>query len=172
MATLNQIQMSFAPAEDRLLLRISATDGTEYRFWLTRRYVQLLWPVLTKILANHPQVREQVTNQAKETVLSFQHEQAVQQADFKQSFKEHPAALPLGDAPLLLAKAQLKPGPDAGNTLSLLPEQGQGIDLAMNTEMVHAFVRLLITTTAKTDWALNLGNTSVDIPTQSAPLKH
>ena len=54
MAKLSQIQVSFAPAEDRLLLRVSTDEHTEFQFWLTRRYVRLLWPILEQMVAVTP----------------------------------------------------------------------------------------------------------------------
>ena len=50
MSGINQIQMRFVPLEDRVLWRLNTVDSSGYQFWLTRRYVKLLWPVLLKML--------------------------------------------------------------------------------------------------------------------------
>ena len=49
MGKLAQIQIRFAPVEDRLLMRLSTDDGAEFRFWLTRRYVRIMWPILHQL---------------------------------------------------------------------------------------------------------------------------
>ena len=40
---LHQMTMSFSAEDDRLLLRLSTRDMTEYQLWLTRRFVKVLW---------------------------------------------------------------------------------------------------------------------------------
>ena len=46
---LHQIRIDYHQEQDRLLLRISTDDSSELRFWLTRRFVKGLWPVLMKM---------------------------------------------------------------------------------------------------------------------------
>jgi hypothetical protein len=41
-SALHQITMSHSAEDERLLLRISTTEKNEFRFWLTRRFVQVL----------------------------------------------------------------------------------------------------------------------------------
>ena len=43
---LHQMNVSYFPVEDRLLLKISSRNDDEYRLWLTRRYAQLLLKIL------------------------------------------------------------------------------------------------------------------------------
>ncbi len=49
---LHQLTVKYVPTEDRLLLRIGTTAKTEYRLWLTRRFVAALWPSLGGQLAD------------------------------------------------------------------------------------------------------------------------
>jgi hypothetical protein len=37
---LHQIRIDYHQEQDRLLLRISTNEGSELRFWLTRRFVK------------------------------------------------------------------------------------------------------------------------------------
>lgn len=46
MAKLKLIQVEFSAAEDRLLLHVSGNDGLAYRFRMTRRFVNLIWPTI------------------------------------------------------------------------------------------------------------------------------
>ena len=47
---LKQIQITYQPAEDRLLLRLSGGERDEFRFWLTRRLVSVMAEPLRKHL--------------------------------------------------------------------------------------------------------------------------
>ena len=77
MTAINQLQMSYSPEEDRVLLRLNTTSAEEFRFWLTRRYCQLMVPALGAHRAAAPDVSNQVspvsyTNlRAHETVLDL-----------------------------------------------------------------------------------------------------
>ena len=63
----------------------------------------------------------------------------------------------IGDAPALLAKAKGKKGDKGVQMLSLHPRQGPGINMTLDTKLLHIFSRLLRQAVAKTDWEMNLG---------------
>jgi hypothetical protein len=46
--TIHQMQIRPDEQEDRLMLRLSTTEGAEFRFWLTRTFVKKLWGMLLK----------------------------------------------------------------------------------------------------------------------------
>ena len=48
---LHQMTVKYLPTEDRMLLRIATSEKTEYRLWLTRRFIGILWPALGGQLA-------------------------------------------------------------------------------------------------------------------------
>lgn len=153
---LHQIQIQFVPREDRILLRIKTTDKSEFRFWMTRRYVKLLWPVVVKMLEADQQIQLQENQAAKSAVLSFQHEKALQKGDFSTQFSEDSSNLPLGETPILLAKIQLKRRNDGGNLLCMHPEKGEGIDLGLNEVLLHSFSKLLADAVSVSDWDIDL----------------
>ncbi len=47
---IHQLQLAFDAAEDRLLFRLSTTAGEEFRVFLTRRFVKMLWPHLVRTM--------------------------------------------------------------------------------------------------------------------------
>ena len=51
--------MGFSAEDDRLLLRLSTRDRTEYRLWLTRRFVKVLWGALIQTLEKTPEASPQ-----------------------------------------------------------------------------------------------------------------
>ena len=156
MSGINQIQMSFVPVQDRILMRMSTVSSEGFQFWLTRRYVKLLWPLLLNMLAKDNLVLLQESDEAKKEVMSFLQEEAAQNMDFSQSFEDNFDSLPLGDKPVLLAKAGAKTNENGAQVLSLHPESGQGIDLALNQQLLHSICKLLQDTVSKTDWDLDL----------------
>jgi hypothetical protein len=160
MPQISQIQVAFSPLEDRLLLRVNTGDRKEFRFWITRRYLKLLWPVLLKMLADNPQVRLQASVEARQTVLSFLHEQAISQADFSREFEESDSQLPLGSTPLLLARIQVKHDAQERQVLCLHPEQGKGLEIAVNDKLLHALSRLIIEAATGCGWDLALVKTA------------
>ena len=157
---IHQIQIRHDEPEDRLLLRLSTTDNNEFRFWLTRRFVKRLWAMLVQMLEWDQAVRQQVDPETRRTVLDIQHEGYSQQANYAKRFEEAtqevPRSLPLGNVPLVLAKAKGKKGEKGLQLLSLHPQQGEGIDMTLDTKLLHIFTRLLRQSVAKTDWDINL----------------
>lgn len=157
---IHQIQIRHDESEDRLLLRLSTTDNNEFRFWLTRRFVKRLWTMLVQMLESDQAVRQQADPATRRTVLDIQHEGYSQQANYAKKFEEStqevPRSLPLGEAPMVLAKAKGKKGEKGMQLLSLHPLQGQGIDMTLDTKLLHIFTRLLRQGVAKTDWDINL----------------
>lgn len=148
--------MSFIPAEDRILFRLNTVDSAGFQFLLTRRYVKLLWPVLITMLAKDEQISGQQSDQAKREVLSFQHQEAAQKMDYSQDYQAQNEQQPLGDDPILLGKISVKNHEDGTQVLSMHPETGQGIDLALNQTLLHSICKLLQDTVAKAEWDMDL----------------
>ncbi|QLQ33522.1 MAG: hypothetical protein HZT40_20145 [Candidatus Thiothrix singaporensis] len=60
MAAPSQIQARYVEEEDRILLRINTVADEEFRFWLTRRFLRRLSPVLQEGLMSSPTARQQL----------------------------------------------------------------------------------------------------------------
>jgi hypothetical protein len=157
---IHQIQIRHDENEDRLLLRFSTTDNCEFRFWLTRRFTKRLWKMLLQMLEWDHAVRQQVDPATRRTVLDIQHEGYARQADYARPFeeppRESPRRMPLGEAPVLLARARGRKGDNGLQLLGLHPLRGQGIDITLDTRLLHVFARLLREQVAKTDWDVDL----------------
>jgi len=156
MSQINQIQISFVPLEDRLLLRMNTADSSGFQFWVTRRYLKILWPVLLEMLQKDEQITVQQSEVAKKEVLSFQHQEAAQKMDYSKDFESTAQQQPLGDEPVLLAKVSIKPNEEGGQTLCMHPDQGQGIELALNQTLLHSICKLLQDTVANAEWDIDL----------------
>lgn len=154
--SIHQIQVRYDETQDRILLRLSTTDGSEFRFWLTRRFVKRLWGMLVQMLEWDQAVQQQHDVQTRRTVLDIQHEGYARQANYSKNFEETPRAMPFGEAPVVLAKARGKRRDSGTQVLSLHPQEGQGIDVTLDTKLLHIFSRLLREAVAKADWDMNL----------------
>ena len=166
MGQLHQIRLQYDAQQDRGLLLVSTQARSEYRFWLTRRYVKLLWPVLTKLVESDEQVQRQTDQQAKKAVVSFQQEKALDESDFSTAYEKQGLSQPLGAAPVLLAKIQVKQTENGARLLCMHPLNGQGIELAMNAVLLHSLCKLVRDTVQVAGWDLELGPSQ---PTADAP---
>src|SRR5688572_719574 len=151
---IHQIQIRFDETEDRLLLRLSTTDNCEFRFWLTRRFTKRLWKMLVQMLEWDRAVMQQMDPETRHSVLDLQHEGYSQQANYAQEFEERPQGaprrMPLGEAPVLLAKAKGTKRNDGVQMLGLHSLQAQGVDITLDTRLLHIFTRLLREQVTKT----------------------
>ncbi len=157
---LEQFNASYDALQDRIQLKIRASDEAEYRFLITRRFLSLLWPLLMKMAENFSARNAPDDPLTRSTLAEMAHGNAVNQADFSSEYKEG-SQFPLGVEPVLLAKISLRPLTGNTQTLILLPIQGQGINLNLDEKLVHVLARLLQQTATATDWALKLDVPSV-----------
>jgi len=97
MSGLRQMNISFDPVEDRLLLRITAGEPgnlDEYRIWLTRRFVQIVWKVLDQAIASEPVTDPRVPQESAGALREFKQAAALAEADFATPFAaEEPGPL-------------------------------------------------------------------------------
>lgn len=163
MSRINQIQIRYAPLEDRIVLRLNTEEASEFRFWITRRYAKLLAVSLLKLLHSSADVQVHKEEGVKKAVMSFKHEEALSQADFAKSFQAQPKNLPLGNAPILLSKLTVKQTPDGKPMLCMYPEQGQGIDLALQPQLLHSISKLFADALEASDWGVEF-----DLPVNGA----
>lgn len=156
MSQLHQMQLSYVSEEDRILLRMNTRARQEFRFWVTRRYVDLLWKTITQVVEKREIQETQVKDELKKaTQIQEKHEQQVEKSDFQTQYQES-TYLPLGEAPALLFSAGIKPDPNGRALLCMHPKDGQGIELMLNDQIVHSFCKLLVDTCEKANWGLSL----------------
>jgi hypothetical protein len=161
MGQLKQMQIVFVPVEDRLMFRVNTSNRQEFRFWMTRRYVGILWKAVLDMLRKRhvaekpPEVAEKEAP-LEAAILSMEHQKAVEKADFKTEYQES-SYLPLGESPTLLAKVAVKVSPDQEVPLLCMhPEKGEGIEIALNDQILHSMCRLLSDCAKQADWELKL----------------
>jgi len=158
MARLRQIQVRYLPDHDRILLRMSGGEAEEYRMWVTRRYLAVLWPILTRFVAAEPIV-QQARPETRRAVLDFQREKALSEADFETRFREAPpeqATLPLGAEPLLLERVELRRNAEGRDLLWLGDRTRRGVEITPSRRIVHSLAKLLADANRRAGWGLSL----------------
>jgi hypothetical protein len=166
---IHQIQMRYEKLQDRILLRVSTSARAEFRFWITRRYAKLFWTILIKMLEHDPVAAMHADEKVRRTMMGFQHADAVRAGEFGKQYEETPSALPLGTDPVLLSRVTAKKNADAQQFLCMHPEQGQGIDVSVNVELLHMISKLLVDAVAQSDWDLKL---AIDPDFALSPQEH
>ncbi len=163
-----QLNLTFVPIEDRLLFRIaSGKPGAmeEYRLWLTRRFVGLLWKALDQILDIYSEMDPRIPPEGKKAVRQFQQSAALSQTDFKTPYQAENVTAPLGADPLLIYKLQSRKSADGQQILSLEAATGQVINITLSVQLIHSLRKLIADAIKEAGW--NLINVSPIVPEEA-----
>ncbi|MDA0998139.1 MAG: hypothetical protein O2944_08035 [Proteobacteria bacterium] len=161
MSGLHQLTMSYTAEQDRILFRIATTDKTEYRLWLTRRFVHMLWGALRQTFENDAELKRVVDKEVKDAILGMQHQEAVQKTDFTTP----PVADTTNPGPLLVTGGTVNPGPEL-TAIKFKTSEGTDVRFNLNKQLMHAFCHLLVSTSLRAEWKLDLsmGDANVVVP--------
>jgi hypothetical protein len=153
MTAISQLQMSYSPEEDRVLLRLNTTSTEEFRFWLSRRYCQLMVQALTAHRAADPDVSNQVSTVARKAVEEFKQEAANSGGNFKDDFKPSDT-FPLGESPVLAHKLSYKVS-SGKLALTMAPKSGQGVTIVLDSALNFNVTKLLKSAGEAGKWGLD-----------------
>jgi hypothetical protein len=153
---LERITVEFHAEEDRLMVRVFFDKTSEIQFWLTRRLVKRIWPVLLQMAQSKPDIQLQPSPEARKALLGFQHEKALQEVRFSKATQEPGREHPLGNAPMLVSKVRARRNEKGQSVLSLMPHEGNGVDLALGDTLLHGVLKLVQDTASKAEWDLAL----------------
>ena len=159
---LERITVEFVPEDDRLLVHVYFSKSAEILFWMTRRLVRRFWPVLLQIAQSRPEIQSQATPEARKALLGFKHEEALTQVQFSKAVESPDRAHPLGDTPFLVTRIRTRRNAKGQTILSLLPKEGNGLDLVLGENLLHGLLKLIKDSAAKAEWDLAL-----EVPTLS-----
>lgn len=155
---IKQLQLAYAPEQDRILMRINSAAGQEVRCWLTRRMVNLLLPNLEKIMQSMLASDRPLNDVGRKALLDMNREVSLYSADYQTPFQENANDIPLGTEPLLVSQIELKPAGQVNNTnlvLRLATKEGKGFEMQMAEQLQHGFIDLLIKTCEQAQWGLD-----------------
>ena len=153
--SIRQLNASYVPEEDRVLLRFTTDTQEEYRLWLTRSVVGALMQhseclVLKSLEGNHS------VHQAK-AVAQFR-QQTLQQTVAYTQF-EGAARFPLGAEPALVKGVQTHIGAQGAEVVFQLA-RGQNLSLKLNDDLVDKLQLLMHKMNEAAHWGLGLPDSS------------
>ncbi|MBO6949409.1 MAG: hypothetical protein JJ855_15625 [Rhodospirillales bacterium] len=171
MSALHQLTMSYVPEEDRILFRLSTTDKKEYRLHLTRRFIHVLWGALKQTFSKDEELARIVDKDVQDAVLGMKHQEAVQSTDFDTPAATDTVDTTSNSGPLLVVGGKIHPG-EKITGVSFKTADGSDIRFNLNEQLMHAFCHLIVTTSVKADWNLDLalGDSNVVVPKGEAVL--
>jgi hypothetical protein len=163
---LQQINCKYFPEEDRIVLEISTSGKTAYRLWLTRRFVQLFWKNIHKSIQSKPAVAQQAEPK-KKAVMEFQEKVALENANFKTEYQSVDLTYPQGERPILPTTINYT---TRGNLSSYTfkAKDGNLVTFNLNQQLIYSLAHMLMSTTQKAEWGLDLKLTDADIKPPSA----
>lgn len=154
---LQQLNITYNPVEDRLLLRANAGSAGEFRIWLTRRYSTLLAKVLADMIEKEGGMRELASS--RDTINQLKggaFEQEYQPPFDSDNGRQTSAALPLGADGILGYRINANRKPDGILNLQLLPEHGPGLNFDLNRTILFMLYNLLEQGLAGAEWNVHL----------------
>jgi|Laugrespbdmm15sn_2_1035079.scaffolds.fasta_scaffold26981_2 hypothetical protein len=144
---LQQINITYHPNQDRLLLRARTGANSELRVWLTRRYANLLLQVLCTRMDKAGGIQNLSSDRG--TLERFR------QGAFDQQYKvESIRAYPLGEEGVLGFRVNVQDAGAGVTSLQLSPEHGQGLVLNLDPSMLYLIFNLLEQAILQADWCL------------------
>jgi hypothetical protein len=166
---LERITVEFSPEEDRLLVRVYFSGSAEVLLSLTRRLVKRFWPVLLQMAQSKPDIQVQPNPEARKAMVGFEHERALKEVKFTKAVKEPDREHPLGDAPMLVTRIRARRNDKGLTVLSLLPREGNGVDLTLGDNLLHGLMKLIQDTAAKAEWDLQLAVPNLGVAVGEPP---
>ena len=169
-----QIRFEFNAVEDRLLLCISKKERhnacVEYRFWLTRRFVNVFIRAIDKLIRDELAADMQITADAIDAMKKFQHEAALSKADFFTSYgADTENCKVFGGKSFLVAILKIKKKSKGRYVLSLLNNENIGIHLTAGMDLLHSLQKMLLDSAVNAGWNRSLFQATDEEPETSGP---
>ena len=157
---LHQMTMGYSAADDRLMLRLSTRDMTEYQLWLTRRFVKVMWKALIQILEKAPQA----SPQAKGPVMAAEHMEAVRTAELSRKHDE--GTKKVTPEPELVTGGTVKAVAGGLTRLVFNTKGGLTYTFTLNKKFLHLLLHLTASCSARAGWDLEMavGSGNVVMP--------
>ena len=80
----------------------------------------------------------------------------MKKGDFSKPYEEAALVRPLGQEPILVVHIQTRREDSGQFLLTLLPEKGQGVNVALDEALLHSLCKLLQTVVKSAQWDIDL----------------
>ncbi|MCG6872313.1 MAG: hypothetical protein LJE84_08475 [Gammaproteobacteria bacterium] len=151
--SLEQFFVRYAPDEDRLALYLSSVSGPRCQLWITRRLAGSLLDLLDTVVRQDSQVVRQASDSARDAVLEFRRQQALEQANFSRQLPEASHSAPA----LFATGVSMQTGEgEAGGRPRLVFDVRQGgqVTLGLNPDLAHAVAKVVADAVRAAQWNL------------------
>jgi hypothetical protein len=157
---IKQINLAYHQEQDRLLLRVGLSNGTELVLWLTYRIAKSIWALLNggaKVAINQPSPSPQNPQLA---VAQFHEEVKVADTMKKLDFATEyaPPKEKVNLEVMLATKVSLLENENQPKTLEIVCLEGMNIKLNLNQEITLAICNMLQLTSKEANWQLGESN--------------
>lgn len=149
MPDFRQLNLTYQPRQDRLLLRIALEDR-EMLFWLTRSITGLLMQHLHAWSVGGSPAIAQVPPWHQQAALEIERQAALQKAEFSAPYQV--PAQP--GRPLLVGAVELVEQEGKSRALRLTAFNGFNVAMNLKPEVVHAFAKMLDEVAQSAQWNL------------------
>ena len=151
-ARLTQVNVTYVEAEDRLLLKVSASDNSEFRAWCTRRYTRLLLERLEQLFEDEIDAGQVVPPAARKEVARMQHGGEVAEESFQRPYEANPESFPLGEQGILLTALRCNELESGAVAMSLGDREGRGVTLNLDRKLRHQLYELFQRAAQRAAW--------------------
>jgi hypothetical protein len=149
---LRQLNVTYLPEEDRLLLKVSTSDEQEYRAWCTRRFIRLLLERLEAQFETEVDEVQVVPEAARKEVAQLKHKGSVTERAFDKPYEAEPVSYPLGESGLLLTQLRCKKHESGRLVMMLSGSGGKGLTLNMDSKLQHHFYEIIARACQRAQW--------------------
>jgi hypothetical protein len=156
-----QFHLSYDAEEDRLLLAVDVTAERRYAMALTRRLVKLVLGGLADLHAKSHAAKAIADPQLRDTMLNFEHAQAVAQNLASGDIRTHQPTKPLVEPARLVREIKLTPRNDGGIVISC-DDKARVLTLDLEPSRVHSFMAGVIDLATGAAWDLPVVATWLD----------
>jgi len=146
---IQQLNITYVPVQDRLLLRASVMGEGEYRLWLTRRFTALLIKVLDEQINKAGGIHELASRKETLGLLKAGALERAYQGAAEPDF-------PLGEDGVLGFRINVDRTESGTIRLQLLPGTGKGLAMNLEIPLLYLIYNLLEQGIRQADWQLPL----------------
>jgi hypothetical protein len=152
-ATSGNFHLSYDAEEDRLLVSVDVASDQHYAMALTRRLAKLLLGALAQRQVNARADALGKNQLLRDTVLTFEHAQAVAAAMSSGDTKRNQPKKPLLAPPRLIREIKLAPKEDGG-VIIVLDDKTRIMTIELNRARAHSFMAGVLDLAAGAAWDL------------------
>ena len=166
---LQQLQTSYLPDQDRLLIKFSFAEKStnnkisnrqEIHLLFTRRTTMKFWPALLEAMSKQVKMSKPEAAHASSELVQMEHEASLahmkESGAFDKPAESQVEAWPLGKEPLMPVDIQFHVHATAPFRMEFFVPGGKNFEVALGSRLLHGFCKLFQDAVEKADWGFTL----------------